>query len=40
MQKSNKISREIIDIVIDASIKIGQIGVVCLLLTVLARLGY
>ncbi len=40
MQKHQETSREIMDIVVEVSTKIGQIGVVCLVLSVLVSLGY
>ncbi|WP_371194697.1 hypothetical protein [Glaciecola sp. SC05] len=40
MQQSNKTSIEIMDIVTDFATKIGQLALVCLVLSLLASLGY
>lgn len=40
MQQSNKTSIEIMDIVTDLATKIAQLGLVCLVLSLLVCLGY
>jgi hypothetical protein len=40
MKKGQETSREIMDIVTDVSTKIGQVGIVCLVLSVLVSFGY
>ncbi|MFC4698717.1 hypothetical protein ACFO4O_00900 [Glaciecola siphonariae] len=40
MKENQKTSTEIMDIVVDVSAKLGQVGIVCLMLSVLVSLGY
>lgn len=40
MHENEKTTKEIIDIVADIATKIGQIGLVCIVLSVLVNFGY